>query len=625
MKSKTLLVSCIILILFTALFLYGRSRLLSSGDAYAPPEEEASRLKALTLVKEADGLHLGRAWKKRIGGNIVLFVTGTPYEMGYQHGVLLRDEIKSGVVPHFADPILGVREHRAKPAWLKKLILMFLQWSVYAPIERNSPRHYLEEIKGIADGAGMDYRELFIANMKSDLSMAMLPGVIFKKAKELGLQAECSDFAASGGFTTDGKLIIGRNTDYSGIGRWMKHQTIFVAKPVEGYAYVRVETAGIIKCNSAMNEKGITVGGHFMAYEGADPAGVSFTFLEHEIMRRASTLDEAVSIVKNNRRGGAFGLMIGDGGSGQAAIVEATLSRIGVKKMNGETLVLTNHALTDELKPFDIIARNNIIMRDCLGRYLRLQALLKENRGRIDPQKASEIIGDHLDPATGTERGTGITIGASNNVSSVVFLPAWRLFWVGTGREPACNNPFIGYDLTSLLEGSAPRVAPGRLSGYRWLSKNKEAGLRAYMDAFSRYEENMDDLDGILVHLARAQKLDPDEPIYRAMQARLLILRGEYGKAVEALDYSLRLKQSNNERALARLLKGQVLDLQGKRNEAVASYTEVLRLRERHGRDFMTGINDMVWGLARKYKRTPFAAEKLSDMLIGFGHESGLE
>jgi len=625
MKSKALIIPCIMLILCTALFLYGRSRLLSSGDAYAPPEKEASRLKALSIVKKADGLHLGRAWKKRIGGNFVLFVTGTPYEMGYQHGILLREEIKSGVVPHFADPISGIREHRAKPAWLKKLLMLYLQWNVYAPIERHSPRRYLEEIKGVADGAGMDYREIFIANMVSDLSMAMIPGVISKRAKELGLRAECSDFAASGGFTTDGRLIIGRNTDYSGIGRWMKYQTIFVAKPKEGYAYVRVETAGRIKCNSAMNVKGFTIGGHFMAYEGADPAGVSFTFLEHEIMRRASTLDEAISIVKNSRRGGSFGFMIGEGDSRQAAVVEATLSRIGVKKMNGETLALTNHALTEELKPFDIIARHNIIMRDCLGRYLRLEALLKENRGRIDPQRASEIMGDHIDPATGTERGTGITIGSSNNVCSVVFLPASRLFWVGTGREPACNNPFIGYDLTSLLEGSAPRVAPGRLSGYRWLSTNKEVGLRAYMKAFSRYEDNMDDLDGTLAHLARAQKLDPDEPIYPAMQARLLILRGEYGKAVKALDHSLRLKQSNNERALAHLLRGQALDLQVKRNEAVASYTEVLRLRERHGRDFMTGINDMVWGLATKYKRTPFTAEKPSDVLIGFGHESGLE
>lgn len=625
MKSKTPLILCIVLTLFVATFFYSRSRLLSSGNTYNPSDETVSRLKALSITQTADRISLGKAWKKRIGGNIVLFVTGTPYEMGYQHGVLLREEIKSGVVPHFADPISGIREHRSKPAWLKKLLLLYLQWSIYAPIERNSPRHYLEEIKGIADGAGMKYRDLFIANMKSDLSMVMSPRVIGKKSKELGIRGECSDFAASGDFTPNGRLIIGRNTDYSGIGRWMKHQTIFIAKPSDGHAYVRVETAGIIKCNSAMNEKGITVGGHFMAFEGADPAGVSFSFLEHEIMRRASTLDEAISIVKNSRRGGAFGLMIGDGKSRDAAIVEATLSRIGMKKMLDGTLALTNYALTEELKPVDVAARHNLIMRDLMGRYLQIEALLKTHRGHIDSEKAAEIIGDHFDLTTGTERGTGITIGASNNVSSVIFSPESQMFWVGTGREPACNNSFIGYDFRSLLEGTAPRIAPARLAGYRWLNKNKEAGLRAYMDAFSSYEENMDDFDNVLAHLARAQKLDPDEPIYPAMVARLLVLRGDYGKAVAALDRSLRLKQSNNERALAQLLKGQALDLQGKRSEAEKSYGEVLSLRERHGKDFMTGINDMVWGMARGYLRTPFTKDALSNIPIGFGHETGLE
>jgi hypothetical protein len=90
-------------------------------------------------------------------GNRILHLKGSPYEMGYQHGVLLKEDIVQGVVPVFADPVSGLSTYRSLPKWVRSLMLLYLDFTVYSPVERNQPREYLSELKGIADGSGTDF------------------------------------------------------------------------------------------------------------------------------------------------------------------------------------------------------------------------------------------------------------------------------------------------------------------------------------------------------------------------------------------------------------------------------------------------------------------------------------
>ncbi len=615
---KKYLVPVVLAAFFAAVILVLRIQ-LSDGQRFRPG---TGTITGLALTPDGHFTRLGKAWKTMQNGNILIALEGSPYEMGFQHGRLLRDEIRSGVVPIFADPISHSPEHKNKPAALRWLMLKYLEIAVFRPIEKNTPREYLEEIAGLADGAGMQYRDVFIANFKSDLSMAMAPKMIAKTFKNYGIVMECSDFAADA--TPDGNLVVGRNTDYTGQGRWMKHQTVFIRKPAGAHSYVHIETAGILKCNSAMNEKGITVGGHFMAFEGAVPSGWSFTVFEHEIMRRASSVEEALAILKNRPRGGAFSLMIADGKNRKAVAVEATLDRMGVRFMTNGALRVTNYALSPEMQPVDIVARNNMIMRDMAGRYRRLGELIEKHRGRITPGVAASIMGDHYDVAVKKERGTGITIGAANNVTSAVFLPGRLLFWVGTGVEPACNNTFLGYDFRALLKGKTIPPVPARLPGYRWQDPRNERGLRAYMKAYQAYEENPDD-PTVMAHLERAMRETPDEPVYPRMAARLLLKKGKSEQALSLLDASLKHSQSNNERALTHLHRGQALDLLGRRSEAVTAYGEVLKMKERHGKDYITGINSLTAGLAKRFAEKPFTVKDMGMVQIGFHQETGLE
>ena len=620
--------TAVIIIVVVALLMVGsyyiRSRSLSSGYAFLPDGLVRERLNGMEVVYRGDAATFGAARMERRDGNIILHLRGTPYEMGYQHGVLLEEDIREGVVPLFAVPVGQMPEYRDKPLFLKKLMMKYLEFAVYAPIERNTPRAYLEELRGIADGSGIDYRSIFIANFLSDLTMAMLPRVIARRLKALKLSPECSDFAASGAATSDGKLIIGRNTDYSGQGRWMAHQTIFFYHPEDQYSYVKVSTAGMLKCNTAMNERGIVVGGHFMGFAGAKSSGVSFTIFENEIMRRTASIDEAITLLRESRRGGSFGLMISDGKTGNAVVAEATRDFLGVRGMENSTICLTNFATTPELKGVDLLARHNIMMRDLIGRYKRLNDLIEKNYGNITPKLAAEFMGNHSDFIVGRERPVGFVVGNTINVTSVIFQPADGLFWAATGSEPACNSEYVGFDFRAEMRGKASRVKPPVLKGYRWEDNSHEKALRAYMAAFIAHSENPSDAVPIR-HLEIARGRDPREPVFSRILAEIYLHRGEYDLAEKLLRESLDCKQSGNEEALVYLRLGQACDLMGKRDEALRAYRIIVYLSEKHGNDFISGINSMVYGIARKHLALPFCRRDIKEIPIGFNLGSVLD
>jgi len=625
MKKVLLIIGVIILVAVIGGIAYVKTHTVSNGLDYMPEQEGIEGIAGLAVVTDGAVKRFGDAWVEKRGADYLLHLSGTPYVMGYQHGRLMAEEIKNGTVPVFADPISHNASFADKPAWMKKLLLTYLELTVYGPIERNTPREYLEEIRGIADGAGLDFKEVFIANFLSDLTMAMTPGVLTKKAQELGIEPECSAFVAAGDAAEGGRLIVGRNTDYSGQGRWMDYQTIFFYRPKDALSYVNIGTAGLIKANSAMNEAGIVVSGHFMAFEGADPAGLSFTVLENEIMRKARTLDEAIGLLKDARRGGAFGLIVADGAGRTAAVVESTPDRLGVRPMENGSIILTNFATTDELKPVDLLLRYNVLLRNVMGRYGRLEQLIERHRGAITPARAAAFMSDHIDVITGTERGTGITVCSDNNVTSAVFAPESGLLWVAGGGEPACINDYVGYDVSSELKGIPGNPMPAVITGYAWENSARKAAFEYYMKAYIAYEADYSDKSIPLEYLKQAIAADPAEPIYPRMAALLALSLGDYQSAAELLIGALTLVQAPNEIAMSHLFLGWTYDVAGARDQALLHYNEVLGLSRSEETDPLTDINGLVVSMARKGINTPFTGDDVKGIPIAFSLESGLE
>ncbi len=158
--------------------------------------------------------------------------------MGYQHGALLKDDIREGVRFLFD---VKAKELKAEVAGIKVLDPK----KVIAGIARNQrkfiPERFHSELRGMADGAGMTVEDVTVANFIPEMF-------------------HCSGFALSGSATKDGTLYHGRILDYGCDWRLQDHAILIVAEPDGKIPFVNVTYAGFIGSVTGMNAKKVSIG-----------------------------------------------------------------------------------------------------------------------------------------------------------------------------------------------------------------------------------------------------------------------------------------------------------------------------------------------------------------------------
>ncbi len=139
----------------------------------------------------------GDGFLEEIDGYPVLHVKGSPYEMGYQHGALLKADIRALV-----RYLLDVKAKEFADQLQFKIVGIGIKpdpKAIIAMIARTQkpyvPERYYEEMQGVADGSGLPLDEIVACNFIPELF-------------------HCSGFALSGSATKDGTLYHGRVLDY---------------------------------------------------------------------------------------------------------------------------------------------------------------------------------------------------------------------------------------------------------------------------------------------------------------------------------------------------------------------------------------------------------------------------
>ncbi len=571
--------------------------------------------------------YFGDAWMERRGELYILHLKGSPYEIGYQHGILMSEEIRQGVVDLYADPIGGGRKTHSPLIWLIK---QYLNRKVYKPIEKAQPQQLLDQLKGIADGSDVSYKKIFKANHHTAVIMMMTPVLIkqnLKKFNKLGIQiGACSTFVATKEATANGKTIVGRNTDYSGIEGWPKYQTIFFVEPEDGFKYVQIGTAGIIMWAPGMNENGMVVTAHYMIYDDIKPNGWSIAAFTDELLRKTENLDDAINILNNNPRGASCGFVVTDGKNKDAFAAEVSTGKTTIRRLEENKVIMTNFAVSDEKREIDFVSKYNL-NEGSPGRYLRLTQLIKENYGKIDPSLAAEFMGDHIRITTNTERNAYGILAVNDNVNSMVFSPEELKLWVASGLAPVCNNPYIGFDFEDEINGIQSSVSPEILEGYEFKNPNIKLGMEKCNQAYIIFEENPENIEDILKLLREASKLDPDEIIYHQMITKYLIHQNNYDEALATIEKTMNLPQSLNEQAHNYLLLGIVNDLIKNRQEALLYYQKIEKLIGKKVDNPWFKVNRVIGAFAQKYTIKPFSKKNLKDrtVLIEFSQGAGIE
>lgn len=225
----------------------------------------------------------------------VLYLKGSPYEMGFQHGRLIRKDVQANV-----NHIIRLVRHYASEDIIDEIYDLM---DPYIPMEEK------EEMRGLAHGADMPLRVIHWLHCVPEISEYGQ-----KKRFIEGLaHTSCSNIVAMGKATADGQLYQLRVLDWIRELGAQKYPVIIVRRPDAGNASVTFSYAGFIGCISGMNDKGMAFGE--MGYgdpPGESLEGIPFIFLFRKLMREAGTLDDAVKMITEARRTCSYAYMISD-------------------------------------------------------------------------------------------------------------------------------------------------------------------------------------------------------------------------------------------------------------------------------------------------------------------------
>lgn len=346
----------------------------------------------------------GQGWLERIDGALVLHLKGTPYEMGYQHGALLRE--------HCQQNMHNLLEVKAKEFTLVQFgpVKVTPRAAVETILRIEEPfiaDRYVDELKGLAAGAQLEYADARVGNFIPELF-------------------HCSGFAIANTATKDGEMYHGRVLDYAVDWGLQDHAVIIVCEPDGRIPWVNVSYAGFIGSVTGMNAEQISVGemggGGLGHWEGRPMA-----LIVREALETASSLDDAIAVFRDGPRTCQYYYVIADGETRKAVGMEASWDVFQVIEPGQKHDLLPNPV-------------PDCVLLSAGDRYQELSRRAKAGHGQFTADDALRLMTR--------------PVAMKSNLHNVLFAPRSSDFWVAhasTDRAPAADRPFQKFSLRELL------------------------------------------------------------------------------------------------------------------------------------------------------------------------------
>jgi hypothetical protein len=308
--------------------------------SFAPAAPEPASIPPAHQPKARDVERYKSGYRHPQAGWVVLHIEGEPYERGYQHGRLLWKEITAYI------RMLATERSVKSPAdgWKSARQL------TNAVLLRKIDREYLEEMKGIAEGAsdaGATYDDrdldlLDIATINAWMEIESLDSAL--DATAIGLEGKkfprdglprapaprptkkdhCSAFIATGPATADGKIVFGHITMAGLTSGPFVNVWIDVA-PKNGHRFVMqgfpgavwssqdyyISDAGIVLCETTIDQTSF------------DATGVSLISRARKAIQYCDSIDGVVKTLSEKNNGlYANEWLIGDLKTNEIAMLE---------------------------------------------------------------------------------------------------------------------------------------------------------------------------------------------------------------------------------------------------------------------------------------------------------------
>jgi hypothetical protein len=341
---------------------------------------------------------LGKATREDKNGWIYIHLSGSPADVGYQHGFLVAKEI---------DTLIKVMQYYLPASSGKNWA--FYRGAAQRFLWKKIDKEYQDEIKGIAEGLhakGFKYDTLDLTalNANIELSLYYVPTLMNKAKPGSGdnkAPGNCSAFIATGSFTKDHKIVMGHNNwiDYIIGERW---NVIADIKPQNGNHILMDCAPGFIHSGDDFVETsgGILITETTMAgFKGFDTTRTPEFVRARKAAQYSNSIDDVIRIMTTDNNGGyANDWLIGDTKTNEVAKLELGLKDWKVWRSKDTAIIGSNFPsdpkLIKEETTFDVNNKTS----SPNARRLRMEKLVAvDYKGKLNAANGKTIEGDTYD------------------------------------------------------------------------------------------------------------------------------------------------------------------------------------------------------------------------------------
>ncbi|AET64102.1 C45 family autoproteolytic acyltransferase/hydolase [Methanothrix harundinacea] len=413
---------------------------------------------------------LERAELKEVRGVKILRLAGSPYEMGYQHGRLLAEDIDLMVDTTLAATAAYVALQTGSELERAEEML----WIGQRRAEPFLPRFLREEMAGIADGvrdAGgkATLEEILLWNTNYDQWCIYCHPHYWNCEGDVGEDGGvegstpaaspppappaggCSSFSAWGEAAGgEGELIFGKNEDNFNMPGQLDRRMMVVAAPDDGFGHAFMTYPGMIGLDGGVNEAGFEMMTQLNSMRHESMAGCGIAVFTRLLLAHARSVEEAINIFRDHPRCAGIAYHVADAGAREAAVVETSSKRVAVRRPpeGVDALWQTNHSncypgwmgycgynmVRDQAPVNDLLDVSSVeswqkSLKDpynfsvqAPSRFERYSQLIHEHYGKITPEVAVKILSDRYDPYTRMTRPVGFPSWTNNILCTISAL-----------------------------------------------------------------------------------------------------------------------------------------------------------------------------------------------------------
>jgi isopenicillin-N N-acyltransferase-like protein len=343
-------------------------------------------------------------------------VKGSPPERGQQQGEGARAQILRAI-----EAYQDLVPKTSGLSWEEAL----RHAAKFLPYAESAFRPFVEELRGIAEGSGASFQDVWTLNSYEGLIDAQ---------QERG----CTSFAVRDDLVTGGHVLLAHNEDWSSVDR--DNVYLVRATPDDGPAFVGM-TYGPLLVNIGLNDEGIGVAINSV-YANDGRVGVPRIVFSRALLA-ARTIGQAILACMPKLRDGGYHYLLADA-NGEIYSVETSARVHDITYGDAGWLAHTNHYLSPRLKALEepgTYAASKV-------RLNRAGRLLQTQLGQVTVESLQSILRDHVnypDSICGHEDAQDPPHQREMTLVSLVMDLSEKVVWAAPG--PPCTGEYTAYGL----------------------------------------------------------------------------------------------------------------------------------------------------------------------------------